>query len=110
MSTAIGRRAEALVASYLENRGGRILARNWRTRWCEIDMVVSKGGTIYFVEVKYRRRSEWGSGLDYITPRKLQQMGFAAKFWSAKHQTTANLCLGAVEVTGANTIRWLALT
>lgn len=102
MSTEIGRRAEAAAATFLLRQGYKILERNWRTRWCEIDIVASKHRVLYFVEVKYRRTNLQGSGLDYITNQKLGQMHFAAEFWIACHAGAAlDYRLSAVEVTGS---------
>lgn len=101
MSTEIGRRAEQVAADYLQAKGYEVLARNWRTRWCEIDLIVSKRRVVYFVEVKYRGNAQQGSGLDYITPRKLEQMHFAAEFWLARNQKAAiDYRLAALEITG----------
>lgn len=101
MSTEVGRRAEQVAADYLGALGYQVLSQNWRTRWCEIDVVARKNGIIYFVEVKYRRTTSFGSGLDYITHRKLTQMHFAAEFWMARHALAAHdYRLAAVEVTG----------
>lgn len=100
MSTQIGRQAEDAAAAFLETEGYEIITQNWRTRWCEIDIVVRKDTTIYFVEVKYRGSQTWGSGLDYITPSKLQQMHFAAQFWVAHHNWRGDYRLSAVEATG----------
>jgi Holliday junction resolvase-like predicted endonuclease len=55
---------------------------------------------IYFVEVKYRNSDKWGSGIDYITPKKLQQMQFAAEFWMAKQKHESNYQLAALGLTG----------
>ena len=100
MSTDIGRQAEQAAAQYLQRLGHRILEQNWRTRWCEIDIITIKSGVVYFVEAKYRRSDAFGGGLDYITPRKLQQMRFAAEFWLAEHPGVAReYRLGAIEVT-----------
>ena len=98
-STAIGRQAESAAAEYLESQGYKVVATNWRTRWCEIDIVAVKNSITYFVESKYRASSNWGSGLDYITPTKLRQMHFAAQFWAATHKT-ADYRLSAIELTG----------
>lgn len=100
MSTQTGRIAEALAAEFLQGKGLQVLAQNWRTRWCEIDIVAKKGDTIYFTEVKYRRSNAWGSGLDYITPAKLRQMHFAARFWMAQHSAAHEYRLSAIEMTG----------
>lgn len=99
---ATGRQAEAIAAAYLEKQGYQIIEQNYRTRWCEIDIVAQKDGTTYFVEVKYRQDDEQGGGLDYITPKKLQRMAFAANFWCADRNYDGPYCLAAVELTGDN--------
>ena len=99
-TTATGRAAEAAAASFLQAKGCTVLAQNWRTRWCEIDIVAHRSGVLYFVEVKYRASGAWGTGLDYITPRKLQQMHFAASFWISRHKFDGDYRLAAIELTG----------
>ena len=74
-----GAQAELAVAQYLEDRGHEIIARNWRTPLCEIDIVSLVGCDIYFTEVKYRRDNKRGGGLAAIDSRKLRQMHFAAE-------------------------------
>lgn len=101
-TTTIGKRAEQTAAEYLERKGYRIIDRNWRTRWCEIDLVAIKGGAVSFVEVKYRRKTTWGRGLEYITRTKHGQMSFAAEFWVLKHDWKGQMYLAVVEVTGAD--------
>jgi uncharacterized protein (TIGR00252 family) len=98
----IGRRAEAVAAAFLEHKGCRIVAQNWRTRWCEIDVVAERAGVMYFCEVKYRSQIRQGHGLDYITPQKLRQMRFAAEFWLAKNNWPGECQLCAIEVAGAD--------
>lgn len=83
---AIGDRAENVVAEHLESQGHMILARNWKTKICEIDIVSQIGNTIYFTEVKYRKNSKFGDGLEAITAKKQQQMRFAAELFMTKFQ------------------------
>ena len=99
-TTTIGKLAEDKAAAYLVRQGYTILQQNWRTRWCEIDIVAKKGHSLLFVEVKYRRRSSWGRGLDYITVLKQRQMAFAAEFWVAAHRSHYAYSLAAIEVAG----------
>jgi uncharacterized protein (TIGR00252 family) len=80
-TTIIGKRAENRVAEHLNKQGFKILCQNWRTKVCEIDVIAQKKGVIYFVEVKYRSSEKQGGGLEYILPRKLKQMHFAAQIW-----------------------------
>jgi len=73
-----GDRAESLVADYLKSRGHRILARNKKSKFYEIDIITTKDDKIYFTEVKYRKSQTRGTSLDMITKEKLNQMTFAA--------------------------------
>ena len=85
-TTSRGKHAEELVAKHLQSDGHTVVEVNWRTRWCEIDIVSTKDGVVYFTEVKYRGSSSWGDGLEYITKKKLRQMRFAAEFWLHNHK------------------------
>jgi uncharacterized protein (TIGR00252 family) len=95
-----GADAEKAVAEHLVNQGYKIVDQNWKTKWCEVDIIAKKGGCVYFVEVKYRTSSEQGSGFDYITSSKLRQMGFAADLWVAKNGWGDDYVLSAAEVSG----------
>lgn len=99
-SVSTGRQAEQVAADYLQNNGFSVIDRNWRTRYCEIDLVAVKDHIVYFVEVKYRRTTYQGAGMDYITPKKLQQMQFAANMWVNNKHWLGDYRLAAVEVSG----------
>lgn len=95
-----GHEAEKVAADYLKELGFKIRELNWKTRYCEIDIVAEKDKSMYFVEVKYRERAAWGGGFDYITDKKLQQMKFAAEVWVSSHKWTGRYQLAAVEMSG----------
>jgi uncharacterized protein (TIGR00252 family) len=97
----VGDAAEDEVAEYLVARGHTILARNWRTKFCEIDIVSRHDDTVYFTEVKYRKSDHQGGGLEAITPKKQRQMAFAAEVFVARSKLTGmNLRLAAADSTG----------
>ncbi|HET6747559.1 MAG TPA: ribonuclease HII [Candidatus Saccharimonadales bacterium] len=97
----VGDMAEQLVAAHLETKGHEIVARNWRTKYCEIDIISRQGQTLYFTEVKYRKTDDQGGGFAAITPKKLQQMAFAAEFYIAKNVSGGHeLRLAAANVGG----------
>jgi len=108
MATHTGRQAEAVAAEYFADHGYKILSTNWRNRWCEIDIVAQKRSSrlfrrqniIYLIEVKYRRSSLQGSGLEYVTTRKRQQMEFAARHWQSENDWNGDIRLCAVAVSG----------
>ncbi|HYG83728.1 MAG TPA: ribonuclease HII [Verrucomicrobiae bacterium] len=98
----VGRQAELQAAAFLRNQGFKVLAANWRTRWCEIDLIARKASTIYFVEVKYRSSDAAGSGVEAVTAQKLRQMRFAAELWLQENGLTAeNYSLSALSLSGA---------
>lgn len=104
MSTKdIGNRGEEIASIYLANKGYAIVERNWKTRWCEIDIIAQKDDCIYFVEVKYRTSSDYGDALSYITPKKVQQMKFAAELWMQSHRYDGDCQLAALAVMGDGT-------
>ena len=79
----IGDKGEQAAADWLTARGHEIVARNWRTRYCEIDIDSVKGEVLYFTEVKYRKNDDFGDGLAAITAKKQRQMRFAAELFLA---------------------------
>ena len=82
---AIGDAGEQAAADWLMADGHEIIVRNWRTRYCEIDIVSVKDDVLYFTEVKYRKNDDFGGGLAAITAKKQRQMRFAAELFIAKH-------------------------
>jgi len=97
---AHGRAAEAAAAAYLKKQKYKIVAQNWRVPRAEIDIVAQKKRLVLFCEVKYRETNNQGGGLDYITPRKLEQMQFAAELWVQENNYAGEYALGALEVSG----------
>lgn len=96
-----GHDAEKAAAEYLRQQGYKVLELNWKTKYCEIDIVAQKNKTIYFTEVKYRKSTAFGSGFDYITAKKLQQMTFAAEMWISNHDWPGDYQLAAIELNGS---------
>lgn len=101
-TTATGRKAEDIAADFLRRKGCNIVCQNWRTRLCEIDIIAARGNVVYFCEVKYRASSRQGHGLDYVTPKKLKQMRFAAESWVHCNAWRGEYQLCAIEVSGAD--------
>jgi ribonuclease HII len=92
----VGRKAEIAATLYLEHHGFTIVAQNWKTKYCEIDIVAHKKDIVYFVEVKHRNSDDQGGGLATITKKKLHQMKFAAEFWRHNEHHTGHARLAVV--------------
>jgi putative endonuclease len=95
-----GHDAEKVAADYLRKLGYKIIALNWKVRLCEIDIIASKNSVTFFVEVKFRSTVKQGSGLEYITSKKLAQMQFAAEYWVAHNSYSGECQLAVLELSG----------
>ncbi|MEQ1911484.1 MAG: YraN family protein [Vicinamibacterales bacterium] len=71
---SLGKLGEDLAAAELERLGYAILARSYRTRFGEIDIVAKQGDTIVFVEVKTRVGREFGGGAAAVTGWKQRRV------------------------------------
>ncbi|MEO7905163.1 MAG: YraN family protein, partial [Candidatus Saccharimonadales bacterium] len=100
-SKSIGDAGETAAANYLVRHGHEIIDRNWRTKYCEIDIISTYKDVLFFTEVKYRKTALQGGGMAAITRKKQNQMAFAAKFYvQANKITNTDLRLAAIDVTG----------
>lgn len=77
--STLGGRGEDIAAAYLEQQGYSVVARNYRCRYGEIDLILSHGTVTVFCEVKLRRSDSFGRPEDAVTPRKLQRVMLAAQ-------------------------------
>lgn len=96
----VGHDAEKQAAAYLKKQGYKILELNWKTRYCEIDIVANQKKVVWFVEVKYRKTADQGYGYEYVTPKKLQQMQFAAEMWVQQKDYNGEYRLGVISIDG----------
>ncbi|MDB5986064.1 MAG: hypothetical protein JWR16_1117 [Nevskia sp.] len=80
-----GAAAEAQAQRHLEAAGLRLIARNWRCRGGELDLVMRDRDTLVFVEVRSRARSDYGSALETIDARKQARLTLAARSFLNQH-------------------------
>jgi putative endonuclease len=80
---ALGRRGEDLAAEHLVGLGYSVVARNWRCRQGEIDIIAVRGDVLAFVEVKTRSTLAFGHPFEAITPTKLARLRRLASAWCA---------------------------
>lgn len=102
-----GAAAEDRAARYLEGRGLSILARNYRTRLGEIDLVAREGATLVFVEVRRRLSSApYGGAAGSIDGRKRRRIEAAARHYLARLGTEPPCRFDVVAVQGDD-LAWL---
>lgn len=88
----LGQRGEALAEAHLTAEGYRVLARNFRCRFGEVDLVADHGGVVVFVEVKTRRGGRAGTGAEAVGPFKRRRLVQAARYFLAVHGLAAAPC------------------
>ena len=71
---AFGQAGEDRAAAWYRAHGYEVLARNWRCREGELDLVVRRGRTLVFVEVKARRTDRFGIPAEAVTPTKQRRL------------------------------------
>ncbi len=76
-----GRSGEDEAARFLKARGFKILRRNYRCRFGEIDLVAADGETVVFVEVKTRSGSSFAEAAEAVNRKKMEHMTRASEFF-----------------------------
>ena len=81
----IGALGEQLAVDYLTSLGLRVLARNWRCRYGELDVIAADADmrTVVFVEVKTRTSDRFGGVAEAVTPQKVRRLRRLAGLWLA---------------------------
>lgn len=78
---AFGAWGEGRAARWYQDQGYEVLDRNWRCADGELDLVLGKGRTVVFTEVKTRRSDAFGIGAEAVTPAKQRRIRRLAVQW-----------------------------
>ena len=89
---ALGARGEELAAGYLQKQGYRILVRNFRCRYGEIDVIAEEGKNLVFIEVKSRSGAAFGDPLEAVDRRKRGQLERVARYYLEETGNTERFC------------------
>ena len=99
---------ENLAAAFLERQGLRILERNYRCRFGEIDIVATDGAALVFVEVRARRSDDFGGAAGSITAVKRGRLVAAARHYLAARGSDRACRFDVVLVQGSERkVEWL---
>lgn len=85
-SAAIGQQAEDIALKFLQSKGMRLIARNYRCKLGEIDLVIQDDGALVFIEVRYRKQSDFGDGAESVDFRKQQKIIRSAEHFLQQHR------------------------
>lgn len=85
-NVSVGRAGEDLAAAWYEANGFEVLARNWRVREGEIDLIAGRPGLVVFCEVKARTSGRFGAGAEAVGWRKQQRIRTVALHWLGQRE------------------------
>ena len=85
--TRVGVSGERAAETFYVARGYRVIARNWRCRIGELDLVLSRGQLVVVCEVKTRTRSRYGVGFEAVDVRKRHKLRALAEIFLLQHRT-----------------------
>jgi putative endonuclease len=95
---ALGAAGEDRAADWYRRRGYTVLARNWRCREGELDLVVRRGRVLVFVEVKTRRSDRFGVPAEAVTPTKQRRLRTLARRYLADTGERGSLRFDVVSI------------
>ncbi|WP_265497239.1 YraN family protein [Providencia rustigianii] len=81
-----GRHYENQALAYLQQQGLTLIARNVRCRMGEIDLIMRDGTVLVFVEVRFRKNSDYGNALLSVNWHKRRKILATAQYWLAQRQ------------------------
>lgn len=87
MKKSLGSQGEDIAIRFLKKKGMRILARNYKTPYGEIDIIAREGNTIVFIEVKTRTTNSFGQPVEAISGRKQKTLGLVALHYLTNGKT-----------------------
>lgn len=85
-----GKVAEDYASQWLSKQKHKILSRNFRSHWGEIDLIALDDQTVCFIEVRYRKSSHFGSAAESVTIHKQQRIIKTAQAYLQQHQLYNN--------------------
>ena len=105
----IGQWAENQAKDFLVKKGLKLRERNYRCKAGEIDLVMMEANTLVFVEVRSRRRADYGTAFESVTATKQQRLIKAAKHYLQTKQLFDKLpCrFDVISVRHDNDIEWI---
>jgi len=107
LKTLLGQAAESRAETFLETHGLKLLVRNWRCRFGEIDLVMQDGPTLVFVEVRLRSRSDFGGAAASVTSSKQKKLLAAARQYLGTLKTLPPCRFDVVALTGNAPPDWI---
>lgn len=99
----LGKWGEQQAVDYLERKGYRIVARDWKDGHRDLDLVAMDGDTLVIVEVKTRRNNVFGEPEEAVDWRKIRSLSIAASRFVRLYRINSDIRFDIVSITGDDT-------
>lgn len=81
----VGDAAEDEALRHIQSEGLRLIKRNYRTKFGEIDLIAEDNKTLVFIEVRFRKNDLYGSALESVTVKKQNKITTTARYYLAEN-------------------------
>ncbi len=103
-SNLSGAWGEALAAQYLQKKRYKLICTNYRSRFGEIDLIVSNRKYLVFVEVKLRKSDQFASAREFVDQRKQTRIRTTAQIYLSEYPTDLQPRFDVIEIYAPNGI------
>lgn len=104
-----GARAEKTAEEFLLTKGMKIISRNFRSRFGEIDIIGVDKGTLVFVEVRFRSHSNFGSAAETVNIHKQKKLIRTAQHFLSQHaeHSQKTMRFDVIGIDNSHAIEWI---
>ena len=107
LKSLLGQSAESRAEAFLKAHGLKLVARNWRCRFGEIDLIMQDGAARVFIEVRLRSRSDFGGAAASVTPVKQKKLLAAARQYLTTLKPLPPCRFDVVALSGSGEPEWI---
>lgn len=104
----LGDQGEQKAIDWLIQHNIKIIARNYRSRTGEIDIIARDGKTLCFIEVRFRKSTRFGGAAASVTPRKQQRLRLCAQRYLQQNPSLQAPCrFDVIAIDGPDSVNWI---
>ena len=103
-----GHAAEQIAAIFLQQKGLKLLEKNFSCKYGEVDLIMHDGKMLVFIEVRLRSNTQFGGAAESITPTKQKKLSRTAEFYLQTHGTSpCRFDAILMQTTNINAVEWI---
>lgn len=102
-----GDEAEQQALCHLRKQGLKLIDKNYRCQYGEIDLIMEEKQTLVIVEVRYRQSAKYGGALESVTPQKQSRIIKTAEHYIMNRSIAGPIRFDVVALSGDNAINWI---